>query len=54
MAAALELFREFGDDSAICALLFWGRWTICPDPPVGSRPFPARSKWLAFRNWLGF
>jgi|ERR1019366_2892750 hypothetical protein len=54
MAAALELFREFGEDEAMRQLLFWGRWTLRRDAPVDSRPFPGRSTWWALRNWLGF
>jgi hypothetical protein len=54
MAAALELFQETGDDTPVHALLSWGRWSLAAKPPIGSRPFPSRSKWGAFRNWLGY
>ena len=54
MAAALEFFRETGDDRPVLALLQWGRWSSVKRPPVDSRPFPSRSAWRAFRNWLGF
>ena len=54
MAAALELFQEMGDDKAVQFLLFWGRWSLVEKPPFDSRPFPSRSMWQAFRNWLGF
>jgi hypothetical protein len=53
MVAALELFQETGDDTAVRALLKWGRWSLVAEPPSDSRPFPSRSKWGAFRNWLG-
>jgi hypothetical protein len=54
MAAALELFHETGDDKPVRALLEWGRWSLVGRPPVDSRPFPSRSYWGAFRNWLGY
>ena len=54
MAAALDLFHEIGDDKFVQALLQRGRWSKVESVPVDSRPFPARSAWRAFRNWLGF
>ena len=54
MAAALEFFRETGDDKAVLAMLFWGRWSPVATPPLDSRPLPSRSTWGAIRNWLGF
>ena len=54
MAAALELFQETGDDGPVKALLFWGRWSLVDRRPADSRPLPSRSRWAAFRNWLGF
>jgi len=54
MAAALEIFQETGDDTPVRSLLSWGRWSLVTKPPTGSRSFPARSRWGAFRNWLGF
>ena len=54
MAAALELFHEIEDDKVVLALLHWGRWSRVETPPVDSRPFPSRSPWSAFRNWLGY
>ena len=54
MAAAMELFREMGDDTAVLSLVHWGIWSHVEKPPVDSRPLPSRSKWGAFRNWLGF
>jgi hypothetical protein len=53
MAAALESFHETGDDRAVLALIFWGRWSPVEMPPRESRPFPSRSICGAFRNWLG-
>ena len=53
MAAALELFHEIGDDKAVRALLDWGRWSHVENRPFSSRPFPGRSAWKTFRNWLG-
>jgi hypothetical protein len=53
MVAALELFRETGDDNAVQALIAWGRWSFVDNPPIDSRPFPSRSMWGAFRNWFG-
>jgi hypothetical protein len=54
IAAALELFQETGDDTPVRALLSWGRWSPVAKPPSASCPFPSRSRWGAFRNWLGF
>jgi hypothetical protein len=54
MAAALELFQETGDDNPMRALLSCGRWSLVTQPPTDTRPFPSRSKWGAFRNWLGY
>ncbi len=54
MAAALEIFQETGDDKAVLKLLFWGRWSMAENPPPESRPFPGRSLWQAFRNWVGY
>ena len=54
MAAALELFQESGDDMPVRALLLWGRWSPAVKRPIDSRPFPSRSRWRGFRNWLGF
>src|SRR5262245_48968405 len=54
MVAALELFQETGDDGFVRALLSSGRWSPVEYAPRDSRPFPARSRWAAFRNWLGY
>lgn len=54
MAAALELFHDTGEDTAVQRLLFWGRWAMVERPPPDSRPFPGRSWWRAFRNWIGY
>jgi hypothetical protein len=54
MAAALELLQETGDKKAVRALLFWGRWSLCLQRPGDSRPLSGRSRWTAFRNWIGF
>jgi hypothetical protein len=53
MVAAMELSREIGDDEPVAALLRWGKWSIVDKPPVDSRPLPSRTRWGAFRNWLG-
>ena len=53
MAAALEILRETGDDSAVVALVNWGWWTEVEKAPRDSRPFPYRTWWGYFRNWLG-
>jgi filamentous hemagglutinin len=54
MAAALEIFRETGDDNAVRMLVVWGWWGAVEKAPSDSRPFPVRWWWGAFRNWLGF
>jgi filamentous hemagglutinin len=54
MAAALEFFRQTGDDKPVQALLKWGRWSLVDKRPIDSRPFPSRSFWGSLRNWLGF
>jgi len=53
MVAALELYRETGDPSALRALMQWGLWDDVAEPPLDSRPMPARYWWGALRNWLG-
>jgi hypothetical protein len=53
MAAALEVFRETGDDNPVVMLVKWGWWTVLEKAPRASRPFPHRSWWGTFRNWLG-
>src|ERR1051326_4611347 len=40
MAAALEIFRETGDDNAVRMLVTWGLWTAVDKAPGDSRPFP--------------
>jgi filamentous hemagglutinin len=52
MAAALELYKETGDPTAVFELLHWGLWVKVDHPPIDSCPFPARSWWGALRNWL--
>lgn len=54
MAAALECFSESGDPTAVLELLRWGLWTEVEKPPSDRRPLPARDRWGAFRNWIGF
>jgi filamentous hemagglutinin len=51
--AALEIFRETGDDRFVRLLLFWGRWTQCIRPPIYWRPLPSRRFWGKLRNWIG-
>ncbi len=54
MVAALEIYRETKDATAVNELLRWGQWDEVSGPPPDSRPLPARD-WLgAWRNWLGF
>jgi filamentous hemagglutinin len=53
MVAAVELFRETGDETAVRNLIQWGMWTDQDSPPSDSRPLPSRHWWGAFRNWLG-
>ena len=53
MAAALELFRQTGDDRFVRELLRWGRWSIGLRPSM-SRPMPARSWWGRLRNRIGY
>lgn len=54
MVAALELFHETGDPTPVLDLLRWGKIDNVSDPPRDSRPMPSRTKWGAFRNWVGF
>jgi hypothetical protein len=54
LVAALELFNETGDSTAIVELLNGGLWTEVNRPPFDGRPLPSRSYWGAFRNWLGY
>lgn len=54
MAAAMELYRETGDATAVLELMRWGFWDPVDRPPIDSRPLPARRGWAALRNWLGF
>lgn len=54
MVAALEWFSESGDATAVLELLRWGLWTELDKPPVDRRPMPARYRWGAFRNWIGY
>ena len=49
MAAALEIFRETGDDDPVVMLVKWGWWTEMEKAPLDSRPFPHRSRWGNFR-----
>ena len=51
--AALELFRQTGDDRSVRELLAWGRWEDLPASRA-TRPMPARSGWHWFRNWIGY
>ncbi len=53
MAAALELFRETGEDRFVLDLLDFGRWVEAL-APRSSRPMPGRSwlKWI--RNRIGY
>lgn len=54
MAAALEIYKETADATAVRELLRWGLWDEVDHPPIDSCPLPARDWWGAFRNWLGF
>jgi hypothetical protein len=54
MAAALEIFQETGDERAALSLIEHGRWSQVMRAPAESRPFPSRTWWGAFRNWLGW
>lgn len=53
MVAALELFHETKDAAAVLELLRHGRFDVAERSPRDSRPMPSRSRWGAFRNWLG-
>jgi len=53
MVAALELYRETGDDRYVMELLLRGRWTLV-GRPRSSRPMPARAWWGRLRNWVGY
>jgi filamentous hemagglutinin len=54
MAAAMELFQESGNPNFVLELLRWGNWDPVDRRPVDARPLPARNRWGAYRNWLGF
>jgi hypothetical protein len=54
MVAAMEIYRETGDPSAVRLLLQWGKWDDVPRTPIDTRPLPARDWWGAFRNWVGY
>src|SRR5687767_11057741 len=54
MAAALEILQETGDEKAVQTLIDFGRWTQLENPARDSRPFPHRTFWGTFRNWLGY
>ncbi len=54
MVAALELFHESGDATAVWELLCWGQWTELDKPPSDRRPLPSRHWWGAFRHWIGY
>ncbi|GKX53885.1 hypothetical protein SOASR029_41940 [Budvicia aquatica] len=53
MAAAIELYKETGNDKHICELLSNGKWDS--GKPNNSRPMPSRKLWGKIRNmYLGF
>jgi filamentous hemagglutinin len=59
MVAALEIWNETGDASAVLALIDYGRWDYGrwdeqTGAPRESRPLPARDWWGRLRNWLGY
>jgi hypothetical protein len=54
MAAALEIYKETGDERYVRNLLRWGRFDDATSPPIDSRPMPSRDWWGAFRNWIGW
>ena len=54
MAAAMEIFKETGDDTHIKKLLEKGLWSKTIDPPNDSRPLPSRDFLDNLRNLLGF
>lgn len=54
MVAALELWEETRETMAVLELLRCGRISLIDRPPSDSRPMPSRSRWGAFRNWIGF
>ena len=54
MAAAMELFHESGDATAVEELLRWGWWTDMEKAPSDRRPLPSRAWWGRFRNWMGY
>jgi hypothetical protein len=53
MAAAMELYWETGDSSYVRNLITFGLWAERPQAPIDSWFLPTRSRWRAFRNWLG-
>ena len=53
MVAAFELYWETGDSSYVRNLISNGDFHEQENPPIESRPLPARHWWGAFRNWLG-
>jgi filamentous hemagglutinin len=53
LVAALEIFRETGEDAFVQMLLACGSWASWDRVPVGSRPMPSRRLWGKLRNRLG-
>lgn len=54
VVAALELYRETQDATAILQLLYHGKWDPVMHPPNDRRPLPFRDWWGKLRNRLGF
>ena len=53
IVAALEIYRETGDDGPVRELIRRGRWDLRERGPAFSRPLPLRGWWNCLRNWLG-